>query len=143
MEGKISCDISFDFVGTSHASLITKGSDLGLGSDILWQDVPNSLTMAHNPCNALYISTLPNSAGHSTSYIVNLSVQPLGCSSPQPANPLQPEPKSGNPPPPPATGMLLFLLAYWEGKPSHLLHHQLLREDSRRVLPAGCRIIQM
>ena len=101
----ILCLILWEFL------MLSLPARLVLGSGVLWQDVPGLVTMAHNPSKALYICTLLNSTGHSTSYAVYLSAQPLGCYRPQPPSPLQPTLKSGNPPPPPATGMLLFLLA--------------------------------
>lgn len=91
---------------------------LGFGSDILWQDMPSSVTMAHNHCKGFNISILLNSAQQSSP--TKTQQQKLTTSA--------------------CHRHAAVSTSFMKGKPSSVFHHQQLL--SRSVLPAVWRIIQ-
>lgn len=114
---KVSRDITFGFVGNSHAFLISNAwayvqTSFGRMCQAWWQwhTIPTKLSTSpryQTAQNTQHLMLLT----WQTSPWDALDPGQLIISNQRPANHLQPRPKSGNPPPLPARGMLLFLLA--------------------------------
>lgn len=83
--------------GTLVLVLVTEASEIKFHTilhltlwDLLMLSIPAGFELGHplaglvtatqSPCKPFYIPILPNSTAHSAFYVVNLMVEPLGCS---------------------------------------------------------------